>query len=521
VSKGQRVTEREVKLGLDEGFSLDRIDGLVVRSTDDRSLDATYFDTADLRLLSLGHTLRHRSGEGAAGAASGGTWTLKLAGVSGDVDGRDEITLEGALDGALGRPPRPLLGLVAAVVGDEPVVAVAHLLTQRRRHVAVYDGTDVEIAIDVVTGTPAATPTATPAATLTGAPSGPVSFRQLEIELVDGDERMLPRLAAKACRAGAFEASQEPKVATVLGDWVRSAHLVAVPLRGRSTVDDLVRSAVTAALRQLLTHDPHLRLDAPDDSVHKARVATRRLRSDLRTLGAVLDDDAVSHMTDELRWVAAQIGAVRDIDVLAEHVGEWAIPLGHEGAVIAPALLARLRNERFVAALVMRNALQSRRYRAMVDELRRWSAAPPWRQHAHRDRRARPDALDMVRRADARVRHAVERLGDPPATLDLHELRKRAKRCRYAAELVSPLVDDDLDDLADEMARLQDVLGGLQDAAVAQRWLRGLPLWQMDEREAAAVDRLAEVAGQAAIDAHARWPDQWDRAKRKRLRPWD
>lgn len=509
MSTGQRVTEREVKLGLEDGFSLDRIDGLVVLSTDDRTLDATYFDTADLRLLSLGHTLRHRSGEGSAGAAgaagAAGTWTLKLAGVSGDVDGRDEIMLEGVL----GRPPRPLLGLVAAVVGDEPVVAVAHLLTQRRRHVAVHDGTDVEIAIDVVTGTPAAAPTA------------PVSFRQLEIELVDGDERMLPRLAAKACRAGAVEASQEPKVATVLGDRVRSAHLVTVPLRGRSTVDDLVRSAVTAALRQLLTHDPHLRLDAPDDSVHKARVATRRLRSDLRTLGALLDDDAVSRMTDELRWLAAQIGAVRDIDVLAEHVGEWAASLGDEGAAATPMLLGRLRNERRVAALVMRNALLSRRYRAMVDELRRWSATPPWGRHAHRDRRARPDALDMVRHADARVRHSVDRLSDPPATPELHELRKRAKRCRYAAELVSPLVDDDLDDLADEMAGLQDVLGGLQDAAVAQRWLRGVPQWRMGEPDVDAVGRLVEVAGQAAIDAHARWPDQWDRAKRKRLRPWD
>jgi len=504
-----RVTEREVKLGLEEGFSLDRIDGLVVRSTDDRSLDATYFDTADLRLLSLGHTLRHRAGEGAADAAVGGTWTLKLAGVSGDVDGRDEISL----DGALGRPPRPLLQLVTAVVHDEPVVAVAHLLTERHRHVAVFDGTDVEIAIDVVTGTPAGTPT--------GVPSGPVSFRQLEIELVDGDERVLRRLAAKACRAGAVEAPQEPKVATVLGDRVRSAHLAAVPLRGRATVDDLVRSAITASLRQFLIHDPHLRLDAPEDSVHKARVATRRLRSDLRTLGAFLDDGAVSHMTDELRWLAAQIGAVRDIDVLAEHVREWSVSLGHEGAMAAPVLIARLRNERRVAALVMRNALRSCRCRAMVEELRRWSSAPPWRQHAHRDRRARSVALDMARHADARVRRAVDRLSDPPTTPELHDLRKRAKRCRYAAELVSPLAHGDLDDLAEEMARLQDVLGGLQDAAVAQGWLGDLPLWRMDEREVAAVDRLVEVARQATIDAHTRWPDQWDRAKRKRLRPWE
>ncbi|MEX0846386.1 MAG: CHAD domain-containing protein, partial [Ilumatobacteraceae bacterium] len=377
MSEPSRVTEREVKLGLDDAFSLDRIDDLVVRSTDDRSLDATYFDTADLRLLSLGHTLRHRSGEGPIG-----TWTLKLAGVAGEVAGRDEISL----DGPNGVPPRFLLDLAAAVVGDEPVVEVAHVLTERRRHLALYADTDVEVAIDTVTGTSSDTP------------MSPVAFRQLEIELVEGDERMLARLAASACRAGAVPASQEPKVATVLGGRrVRAAHLAAIPLRGRSTLDELVRGAVVAALRQLLTHDPHLRLDAPDDSVHKARVATRRLRSDLQTLHPVLDPDAVKHIDGELRWLAAQIGAVRDIDVLVEHVTAWTCSLGDDAsAAVAPTLLARLRNERREAVLTMRNALVSRRYRGMVAELRLWTAAPPWRDHVRRLRRARFDALDMV-----------------------------------------------------------------------------------------------------------------------------
>lgn len=503
MSDGARATEREVKLGLEDSFSLGAISDLVVWSTDDRSLDATYYDTVDLRLLSLGHTLRHRTGEGGVG-----TWTLKLAGVAGEVDGRDEITL----DAPHGLPPRPLLLLVAGVVGGEPVVEVAHLVTERRRHFAVYEHTDVEIAVDVVTGTPAGTWSGT---------ADPVSFRQLEIELVEGDERMLPRLAAAACRAGAVQASQEPKVATVLGKRVRAAHLAPVPLRGRATVDELVRGAVTAALRQLLTHDPHLRLDAPDDSVHKARVATRRLRSDLQTLRPLLHATAVDRMAGELRWLAAQIGAVRDLDVLAEHVADWTSVMGDEGVSLAPVLLARLRNQRRVAALVMRNALLSRRYQAMVAELRRWSVAPPFDKHAHPGRRARHGALDLVRHADTRVRHAVHRLGDPPATPDLHELRKRAKRCRYAAELVSPLVDDDLDDLADAMAGLQEVLGGLQDAATAQQWLARLPRRDLDDAQLAAVDRLFDTAALAALDARVRWPEQWARAKRASLRPWD
>ena len=54
--------------------------------------------------------------------------------------------------------------------------------------------------------------------------------------------------------------------------------------------------------------------DAPDgddpESVHQARVATRRLRSDLRTFEPFLDERFAAELRGELRWLGAELGAV-------------------------------------------------------------------------------------------------------------------------------------------------------------------------------------------------------------------
>src|SRR5690606_11847639 len=65
--------------------------------------------------------------------------------------------------------------------------------------------------------------------------------------------------------------------------------------------------ALTAALRddidRLLTAEPEVRRDAAD-SVHQMRVATRRLRSILRSYTGLLDPGATNEVRTELAWLA-------------------------------------------------------------------------------------------------------------------------------------------------------------------------------------------------------------------------
>ena len=87
----------------------------------------------------------------------------------------------------------------------------------------------------------------------------------------------------------------------------------------KSSLGDVVRSVLTQGLSRLLEHDWRLRAamgEAASHDIHQARVATRRLRSDLRTFDAVLDPTWVSHVRLDLKWLGSALGEVRDADVL-------------------------------------------------------------------------------------------------------------------------------------------------------------------------------------------------------------
>ena len=83
---------------------------------------------------------------------------------------------------------------------------------------------------------------------------------------------------------------------------------------------DVARATnVTAWVADYGDHDDRLRLDPSDPpvlDVHQARVAARRLRSDLKTFSLLLEPGWVGRVRDELRWVGDALGAVRDTDVL-------------------------------------------------------------------------------------------------------------------------------------------------------------------------------------------------------------
>ena len=70
-----------------------------------------------------------------------------------------------------------------------------------------------------------------------------------------------------------------------------------------------------------------MRLDADPEGVHQARVATRRLRSDLRTFQSLVDPVWASALRDELGWLAEILGSVRDGDVMLERMRERAAEL--------------------------------------------------------------------------------------------------------------------------------------------------------------------------------------------------
>jgi CHAD domain-containing protein len=116
-----------------------------------------------------------------------------------------------------------------------------------------------------------------------------------------------------------------------------------------------------------------------------------------------------------------------------------------------------------------------------------------------------------------RLRSGVRNLPDPPADADLHRVRILAKRARYAAEAVAPVVGAVAVSFARNAAKLQTILGEHQDSVTAQAWLRGT---RIGGRRAFVAGELIAMEHIAAEDARKKWPKIWKALDRKSLRDW-
>jgi CHAD domain-containing protein len=256
---------------------------------------------------------------------------------------------------------------------------------------------------------------------------------------------------------------------------------------------ELVLDYLCTQIDELRAREPGVRIDSPD-AVHRMRVATRRLRSSLATFGRLFSGAQAQHLRDELLWLGAVLGPVRDVAVMRDHLHHTAATLAVD-ADLAGALAGLdhelvQRHSRAHKKLI--RALDSSRYSALLAGLTAFAGDPPWIAKAAK----RPTLAALVGRACARVDRAataargVVDLGGP----ELHEVRKAAKRARYAAELVAPSAGAPARSLARRMEDLQEVLGRHQDSLMARELLRDLA-GRMPERQAYALGLLTGLEG--------------------------
>lgn len=493
------MIEREVKLSAWPGFRLPDLDsvapGARTRRRETVDLDATYHDTADLRLGRRGITLRHRR----RGARE--TWTLKLPRTSTDpaIITRDELDVAGPPDAV----PEALALLVAADVRTAGLVKVARLVTVRRRTLVLdADGEPlVEVDDDEVS-------------VMDG---GRVAarFRELEVEIATtAEDEVAARVVERLVQAGAEPAGPVPKLARAVGPrFTHPPEAAPVPLPSAPTAGDVVTAALRSAATRIVTHHPVAVLGADPEGVHQMRVGARRLRSDLRTFRSLVDRSVTDPVRDELRWLGTVLGAVRDPDVLADQirsVGASTLDDDDDRARLDHAL-ARLEAERDTAVATLHGVLGSDRYRRLLDQVVALAEAPPLTDES--DTPAADVLPGLVAKPWRDLRRQVAALGDAPSDHALHEVRKQAKQVRYATEAVAPAVGRKARKAARGAAKVQDVLGDHQDTVVAEEWLR---------RAAGAAGTAAPdafvlgllVAGEQAVRRarRAEWREVWEKA---------
>ena len=483
----ERELKRVVPVEADLPDLSGAIPGVELGPPEQQRVEDRYLDTADLRLARWGVTLRWRQGTG---------WTVKLPHpeLSGGGLDRDELVLSGKASA----PPARALALLAGFARQEPLVPVALLSKDRtaRRWILPDGSVLAEMVDDHVTAS----------VLMAGAPeaAAETAFREIEVELAPGADPGLLDLVAERLPFDDDDAAV-PKVVRALGPAALAPPDVVVPtLPAKPSGADVIRVAIASSVERLLLQLPQVHLDQDVEGVHQARVASRRLRSDLRTFGALLDGGAVEELRAELAWLGGELGRVRDADVLGQQLRRRLAAHPEIDTGAAGDVLRLLDKQRKAALAAVTGELVGPRALALLDALVALAAEPPLQAEA--DGPAAKVLPPLVAKSWRKLRRHVRQLDDPPADEALHQTRILAKRVRYAAEAVRPAAPKEAAYFARHAAAIQTVLGDQHDFVVAGQWLaahasslRGAPAF--------AAGRLA----QAFADDAASKADGWHR----------
>lgn len=504
------ITEVERKYAVPDDFVLPDLGPAVppgghLEGPDRIELDAVYYDTTDLRLIRSHVTLRRRTGGADAG------WHLKLPGS--EPGARLEVREP---PGDVATVPEALAAPVLGLTGGRPLAPVTRI-TNTRTESRLVDGHGRVLAVlaeDQVRAEDLAGP-------------GPgARWRELEVELQSGSDHDLDQIEVLLQKAGASRADWPSKLGRALGQ--AGQRPLVPPPPAVSSPAAPAGDVVTARLRQqvaaLLRADVGVRRDE-EEGVHDMRVAARRLRSALRTFGALFTSPTAGLATD-LQWLGRALSPVRDTEVLRRrlHADLDALPaeqvLGPVKAELDGHLAAQQADVRETALA----ALTSDRYRDLVEALLGLAASPELGPEA-----AGPTevvATRMVRRDRRRLARRMATAMASPAgeTRDqaFHSVRKAAKRARYGAETLIPAYGKTAERYVAALVEIQDLLGDRQDAVVTRALLReqGARMGTIPGHNGYTYGLLAGLEACRIMADEEELGEAWYEADRKKVRRW-
>jgi len=261
-----------------------------------------------------------------------------------------------------------------------------------------------------------------------------------------------------------------------------------------TTAGEVLTHYLAQQFAELRHQEPLVRRDEPD-SVHQMRMCARRLRSVLATAKKLFDEGTVTEVRTELKWLSEVLGSARDPEVIHDRLKDL-LAKEPDALIFGPAA-QRIDNELDSTSAdgrrAVREALDGDRYASLVSRLEKLVAAPPLTAKAAGT--ARKTMLKLVSRDTKRVRRKVRDLqeqpdggsgeaGSPPSgpasgagpasDVGLHDVRKAAKRLRYAAEAAEPAAGKKAAKMAKRAHKIQQILGLHQDSVVARTLLSDL-----------------------------------------------
>lgn len=250
--------------------------------------------------------------------------------------------------------------------------------------------------------------------------------------------------------------------------------------RARLAVTMTARVAFTVlasnCLAQMQGNETPAKLGNDPEGIHQFRIGLRRLRALVSAFGDMLPAKSHRKLVGELHWLQQELSAVRDWEVFATStLGPIARRLPDlQYAVAAAHRLQEIAQHR------ARAALGSPRYAALLLHFHIWLVTGAW---------ASPDAakkldepIGRFAAASLKRRHRrLRKFGGKNAALpesELHRLRMVVKKQRYLCDFLRELYPKKpASRYVAALTDVQDVLGEINDARVAQRLTAELALY--------------------------------------------
>jgi triphosphatase len=454
--------------------------------TPPRKLRAIYYDTPELALSKAGIALRVRR--------EGRRWiqTVKWAGeVHGALHRRNEAEVEvsGLAPDLAKFAPEVRALLDAPHVADALMPVFETDFVRSKRLVVVDGGSRVEASLDrgeVRSG------------------ERVEGLSELELELKAGTVPSLFRLALEIAEATPVALEGRSKAERGYALFRNAPHLPvkasAPPLSSEMSVSDAFTAVAWENLRQIQANEAGALKAADPEFLHQMRVALRRLRSTFSAFSRALPADCDARVKADLRWLGSRIGPARDWDVFVNETLP-AVRAAVGGNAAFDPLESAAEKRRTAAQREVRRALRSRRYPQVMLGLACWLASRSWQDGTDDEQRARlatpvrAYAQSELERRYERVRRRGRKLGELDAP-GRHELRIAIKKLRYCVEFFASLFDPEGSRaLRTRLARLQDILGTMNDAATLQRLLSEL---HADTKEVAMAEARGVLTGWSA-----------------------
>lgn len=289
------------------------------------------------------------------------------------------------------------------------------------------------------------------------------------------------------------------------------------------TATDLLREACSDTLGALRRYwAKAMRLEA--EPIHQMRIGVRRLRAVLRVFESTVADAAwASELDTSGRWLAHALGTVRDLDVLRARLRSATDPRDRRALLPLERILEERHRE---AQAAMKLALRSLLFAELERQLQAGSLSPAV------TLRADASVLELVatdvRDAWKRLSRSASRLKVGDEATAFHDVRKMAKRLRYATESIADELPPERRESArmflKQLKKLQEALGELQDSHVAAQTVEHIFESYPQDFDTFPRQRVMKelVKSQRRAEKKARrgFAKVWKKANAKEYREW-